>query len=139
MTFDELERLHSRAFPDLRGWSADEFRALIDDPSTIFIALPQAFILGRVAVDEAEVLTISTDPDHRRKGKAARLLARFEEVALGRGAGLIFLEVASDNLAALQLYDIHGFAEVGRRPGYYMSQIGTASDALILRKQLAAG
>lgn len=139
MTFDELERLHSRAFPDMRGWSATEFRALIDDPATIFVALPHAFMVGRIAADEAEILTISTDPDQRRKGKAAHLLEEFEEIAKGRGAVAIFLEVASTNRAARTLYGNRGYLQVGKRPGYYSSNGSSAVDALILRKNLADG
>jgi Fur family ferric uptake transcriptional regulator len=43
--------------------------------------------------------------------------------------------VAEDNLAARRLYERHGFAEVGRRKGYYRRGSGHA-DALVLSRDL---
>jgi ribosomal-protein-alanine N-acetyltransferase len=58
---------------------------------------------------------------------------RFLAAARGRGAGPVFLEVSAANAAALALYRAAGFAEAGRRPGYYRTPEGAALDALVLR------
>ncbi len=86
--------------------------------------------------DEAEIVTIATDPGAQRQGSARRLLATFEGQASERGATRVFLEVAADNLAAIALYQAAGYHEVARRAGYYNRSGGGRVDALILEKPL---
>lgn len=136
MTFEELERLYARAFPDLRPWSASEFMQMIEDPASLFLSLPNAFALGRVVSDEAEIFVICTDPNNQRQGLAQSLLTQFEERAKRLGAARVFLEVARKNLAARRFYERSGYVLVGERPGYYAPQAGDAWDALILQKML---
>ena len=86
-------------------------------------------LLGRVAADEAEVLTLAVAPSARRQGIATALLERRRRRVRARGGSAMFLEVAIGNAAALALYRREGFAEVGRRRRYYAD----SSDALVLR------
>lgn len=136
MTPDILARLHGVAFAQTRGWSAAEFAALLADPAVVLTGDARGFVLGRVTLDEAEILAVATDPALRRRGLARAALAAFEAAAVGRGATVALLEVAQDNEAACALYVGAGYAQVGRRPAYYVTGDGTA-DALILRKALA--
>ncbi|MFX0542213.1 GNAT family N-acetyltransferase [Roseovarius sp. S4756] len=132
-----LARLHARAFaPTGRGWSAAEFAYLVDAPHCCLCRAPEGFALSRVIAGEAELLTLAVDPDHRRMGIAARLLADVEAAAARMGAANQFLEVAADNPAARALYRSAGYAEVGRRAGYYARPGGTPVDALVLSKAL---
>jgi ribosomal-protein-alanine N-acetyltransferase len=48
----------------------------------------------------------------------------------------LHLEVAADNAAALALYQRLGFAEVGRRKGYYVRKGRPPVDALLLALEL---
>lgn len=129
-----MAALHARAFK--RSWSAEEFRRFQTDAACVLSTCPKGFALARLVLDEAELLTIATDPDHRRKGVARALLADLLSDLRQRGTTHIFLEVASDNPAAMALYASAGFAEVGRRKGYYPRKSAAAADALILRKDL---
>lgn len=139
MTPEALARLHARAFgTDARGWSADEFASLLAAEGTLLCHAPQGFALTRVTLDEAELLTLATDPDHRRKGIAARLLGEVERRAHARGALRHLLEVARDNAPARALYAAMGYAEIGLRRGYYARPGGPATDALLLSKALHA-
>ncbi len=52
------------------------------------------------------------------------------------GARSLFLEVADGNVAARHLYAKAGFAEAGRRAGYYVRDGGAREDALILKVAL---
>ncbi|HKD20852.1 MAG TPA: tRNA (adenosine(37)-N6)-threonylcarbamoyltransferase complex dimerization subunit type 1 TsaB [Rhizomicrobium sp.] len=90
------------------------------------------FVLGRAAADEAEILAIGVLPAYRRSGVGHRLLAEAGRRAAELGAARLFLEVATDNLAARALYHGLGFSEAGKRKSYY----GTGGDALILRGDL---
>jgi len=128
-----MAELHARAFHDDRAWTEQEFAALLDDPKTIAIPGDHGFAFGRVVADEAEVLTIATDPAHRRQGHARAVLTRLHAAAKDHAAAQIFLEVAADNTAARALYAALGYAQVGRRPRYYVRAASQPVDALILR------
>ncbi len=129
--------LHARAFAGQgRGWSAAEFADLLASPLTCLHAAPHGFALARLIADEAELLTLATDPDHRRRGIAAGLLASLEVDLCLRGAARQFLEVAADNGAARALYARAGYAASGRRAGYYARPDGARVDALLMQKAL---
>lgn len=135
---EALAAIHAEAFDD--AWSAADIATLLESPGVFALAAdeagePAGFILCRVAVDEAEVLTIATRPAHRRRGIAAALLASGMSAAAGAGAASVFLEVAVDNPGAVALYRSQGFSEVGRRPNYYARAEGAVS-ALIMRLDL---
>lgn len=134
---EALARLHARAFAGQgRGWSAAELAALIASPHCCLCVDPRGFALSRVIADEAELLTLACDPDHRRQGVASRLLREVEAAIVGRGARHQFLEVAADNAAACALYAKAGYRQTGRRAGYYLRPDGSRSDALVLTKPL---
>lgn len=133
MTPDSLTAIHAQCFSRPRPWSADEFARLLADPACFLVDLPEGFALGRVVVDEAELLTIAIMPQHQGKGLGRELLASFLAGAWARAAQTVFLEVAEDNAAARALYRRAGFAEAGRRRGYYSGTDGAKTDALILR------
>jgi [ribosomal protein S18]-alanine N-acetyltransferase len=136
MTPADLAGTHARANTRDRPWTAAEFAALLDRPDTILTGDERAFVLGRVIWDEAEILTVATDPAHRRQGLARTALAGFLGQARGKGATTCFLEVAEDNAVAKALYHAAGFVPVGERPGYYAAHDGTPVAALILRLSL---
>ncbi|GGL52429.1 GNAT family N-acetyltransferase [Wenxinia marina] len=138
MTPAALAALHAAAFPDERGWSAGEFAALLAAPGAVLEVHGPAFVLGRVIADEAEILTLATDPAHRRQGHARAALAAFEDGARAAGAEAVFLDVAEDNDAARALYAVAGYQEAGRRRRYYARKDGPATDALVLRKRIAS-
>lgn len=138
MTPETLARIHAQAFSSTRAWSAAEFRSLLDQPGMALTGDDRAFALLRVTLDEAEVLTIATAPEHRRKGLARAVLAQAETAAQALGAAVIFLEVAEDNDAARALYAQAGYAQIGRRPGYYLPKDAAPVAALVLRKAVVA-
>lgn len=136
MTAQALAALHGRAFLTPRPWRADEFAAFLADASTDLITLPGGFALIRTIADEAELLTLAVDPEHRRKGLATTLLEQGQTRAQVRGAVSLFLEVAADNAGAIALYEKAGFARTGRRPDYYSCPDGTRVDALVMARSL---
>ena len=139
MTPEALAALHARCFTLPRPWSAAEFSALLGGRGVFLLEEAHEFLLGRALAGEAELLTLAVAPEGRRLGLGRRLLAGFEAGAAARGATEAFLEVAADNVPALALYQGAGWAEAGRRRGYYRRADGPAVDAVILRKVLAAG
>lgn len=84
--------------------------------------------LGRSAPFEYEIHTIGVDPDHQGRGIGRLLLNDLLDFA---GDAVVFLEVRTDNAAALGLYRSAGFAEVGLRPRYYRV---SGADAYTMRR-----
>ena len=122
-----LAALHAPCFPE-DPWPADALAGLLESPGVFGLlgaagpaeAEPaQGFILGRIAADEAEVLTLAVLPEARRAGLGGRLLTAALAWCAACGVRTLFLEVAEDNPAALALYRSAGFQAVGRRPAYY--------------------
>ncbi|MDR6292402.1 ribosomal-protein-alanine N-acetyltransferase [Inquilinus ginsengisoli] len=137
-----LSALYEAGFGE--AWVAQELARLLSSPGVFaLIALdvadePVGFALGRVAADEAEILSISLLPAQRRRGGGRLLLDALVARCAAAGAAALFLEVAVDNAAALALYRRAGFQEAGRRKGYY--KVGDAAvDALVMRQELAPG
>lgn len=91
--------------------------------------LLSAHALFRTVPPTAELNRIAVAPEDRRQGLGRVLLGQ----ALGQLAKAscreVFLEVRSNNKAALALYRALGFMQVGCRSGYYTD----GTDALVLR------
>jgi len=67
---------------------------------------------------EANVHTIGVDPDRQGEG-IGRLLLRALLARADEFAAPVYLEVRTDNAAAIGLYEAHGFTRVGLRRRYY--------------------
>jgi len=129
-----LAKIHAACFSD--SWNATAIADLLTVPGTFACIVPEGFIVARVAGGEAEILTLAVLPAQRRKGAATALVRFTAGRAAELGAVQMFLEVAIGNTAARGLYGALGFAEVGRRKGYYALGQGKFEDALILRSIL---
>lgn len=136
MTADRLATLQARAYRDMAPWSARDFADILPHPTTLLIDVPHAFCLGRVVVDEAEVLALATDPAHQRQGLATQVLQTFEQAARTRGAVQVFLEVAATNDPARTFYGARGYRQTGLRKAYYPQRDGTRVDALLMARDL---
>lgn len=132
-----LAAIHAAAFTDPRPWSAAEIAGLLAGPGVFVVAEAQGFVLGRVILDEAELLTIAMHPQGQGQGGGARLLAAFHQAAMARGAVQGFLEVAATNTPARALYTRGGWAETGRRRGYYRDAAGGRVDAVLMVRAFA--
>jgi ribosomal-protein-alanine N-acetyltransferase len=90
-------------------------------------------ILGYVGfwliIDEAHISTLAVTPEMRGQGIGRRLLEEALEQAQHLGADMATLEVRVSNTRAIQLYEHHGFAIVGRRRRYYRDN---NEDALLM-------
>ena len=131
-----LAALHAEAFA--APWSAAEFADLLGQSGVFAVVEDDGFILMRVVLDEAEILTLAVRPAARRRGLGGRLVGQGAVAVARAGASCLFLEVAEDNAAARALYDRAGFRSVGRRRAYYAGADGQRIDALVLARDLAS-
>ena len=123
-------------------WSEEAFRRLLGGPPAIFqvaVFPPDETIVGYViaySVDEdAEVLNLAVEPNHRGKGLAGQMLDAAVIELAGRGVVNAYLEVRESNKAARALYEARGFTEIARRRAYYRRPV---EDALVLRRVLGS-
>lgn len=120
---EALAAIHAACFA--KAWPAASLRTLIADPAGVGFVARYAqislagFVLGRIAADEAEILTLAVSPAHRRQGVASALCAHLLTALSARGAAALFLEVSKTETPALALYAGLGFRRVGLRPRYY--------------------
>ncbi len=135
----QMAATHAAAFRQDRPWSADEFAGLLQNSGCLAVGDAQCFALVRVVVDEAELLTIATHPDHRRQGRARAVMRDWMARAADMGARRAFLEVAADNLPAIALYESVGFAGAGVRRAYYRRAGTDPADALLMTCDLPLG
>ncbi|MCW2654944.1 MAG: ribosomal-protein-alanine acetyltransferase RimI [Mycobacterium sp.] len=84
--------------------------------------------LGLLPPHEYEVHTIGVDPAYQEQGIGRLLLDALLELA---GGGAVYLEVRTDNAAAIALYRSAGFVEVGLRKRYYRI---SGADAYTMRR-----
>ena len=135
-----IAALHAASFR--RGWSEQEVEGLLLDRQVLaHRALLRgkltAFIMSRLAADEAEILSVAVAARSQGHGLARKLLNLHLRRLAGLGARAVFLEVDEHNTAAIRLYNRAGFREVARRPNYYPDAGGKPAAALVLRRDLA--
>jgi [ribosomal protein S18]-alanine N-acetyltransferase len=84
--------------------------------------------LGRKKPYEYEIHTIGVDPAYQGQGIGRRMMVDLLDYAAG---GPVFLEVRTDNEAAIALYEGLGFVNVGLRRRYYRA---SGADAYTMRR-----
>ena len=128
-----LSAIHARAFADDECWDERIIAGQLSQPGVFgLLDTRGGMLLARLAADEAEVLTVAVVPERRQQGLGGGLMEAAAAEARARGATRLFLEVSTRNPAARGLYQALGFAQVGRRKGYYAN----GDDALVLSKDL---
>jgi [ribosomal protein S18]-alanine N-acetyltransferase len=119
----ELER---QLFADDDPWSESTLRAELDHGNHYVGARVDGQLVGYAGMAvvgtrrdaEASVHTIGVDPAWQGRGVGRALLGALLEVADEYRAP-VYLEVRTDNAAAIGLYLAHGFTTIGLRRRYY--------------------
>ncbi|MPY98433.1 MAG: ribosomal-protein-alanine N-acetyltransferase [Actinophytocola sp.] len=126
-------------FPGDDPWSAAAFRAELNsgayylgayDGDGTLLGYGGLAILGKRGDYETEVHTIGVVPQWQGYGIGGALLTALLTKA-DELAAPVFLEVRTDNDAAIALYEKNGFARVGVRRGYYQP---SGADAYTMRR-----
>ncbi|MEV0702628.1 ribosomal protein S18-alanine N-acetyltransferase [Saccharopolyspora sp. NPDC050389] len=131
----ELEQV---LFPGDDPWSWSAFAAELDQGhyyvgayrDELLIGYAGLAVVGRAPHAEAEVHTIGVDPAHQGGGVGKALLGSLLSKADEQQA-TTFLEVRTDNDAAIAMYEKHGFEIVGLRKRYYQP---SGADAHTMRR-----
>ncbi len=126
-----LAAMHAQAFPH-EPWDEASFVSLLGMPGVFgLIDERGGFLLLRIVLDEAEIITIGvTTP---RQGIGQELMRAGLELISAYAVKVLHLEVAAKNAPAQALYAKFGFTQAGRRKGYYAD----GDDALTMHLVLA--
>lgn len=143
--FALLADIHQAAFAvmDEDGWSASSIEDLYNHEGVCFyVAMTgddiQAFAIVRTVGDEAELLTLASNPAAQKRGLALAVMKHvFADMKRGRVVRL-FLEVRADNEPAANLYKKVGFQNMGLRKNYYKTNTGKRIDACTLARTFGA-
>lgn len=129
--------------PTASHWPQDTYELALDPinlPERIALvaeaadSTPAGFAIASILGAESELESIAIACRFQRQGVARGLLMQLTARLARRNIQTLFLEVRASNEAALELYRAVGFAESGRRRGYYGDPV---EDALVLRMQLS--
>jgi ribosomal-protein-alanine N-acetyltransferase len=91
------------------------------------------YFLLMAVVDEGHLLNVAVSADIQGQGLGRFLLNQAVACARGLGLASVLLEVRPSNLRALEIYRRYGFAQIGRRKGYYPAADGQREDAIVMR------
>ena len=139
---DRCGELEGELFPGDDPWPAAAFVRELESKHNHYVAarlggelVGYAGVsrLGRKPPYEFEVHTIGVDKRYQGQGIGRALLDRLLEIADG---GTVFLEVRTDNAAAIGLYESVGFTVMGTRKRYYRV---SGADAYTMRRQSKDG
>jgi [ribosomal protein S18]-alanine N-acetyltransferase len=100
--------------------------ALLLDDDTLL-----GYYVAMAGVDELHLLNLTVAPEHQGQGLGHTLMDAVEALAQRLALPRVLLEVRPSNARARALYARRGFAEIGRRRGYYPAAAGR-EDALVL-------
>ena len=92
------------------------------------------YCLYQVIFEQAEILRIGTHPDYQRQGIASQIFARLNTELRRHQVESLLLEVRSDNVPAIALYEQQEFDLIHKRKGYYQTPHQPAIDALIMQR-----
>jgi len=138
----ELAMLHASVFTT--PWSPAALRDELTKPTVFGLALLASdqtnriisFVLFQRALDEAEMLTLATDPAFQKQGNAKALLATAFMHLTERGIIRCLLDVAADNAPAIALYESLRFHKDGRRKAYYKRHSAPPVDAILMHRDM---
>jgi ribosomal-protein-alanine N-acetyltransferase len=138
---EDIAALHARLFDP--PWDGESIAQLIEHPAAAaFVAQVRepktlvGFVIGQIAADEAEILSVGVAPEWQRRGIAHHMIEGLVRAAQRAEVHRLYLEVAADNMAALRLYKGLGFTAAGRRKAYYRRPGGQPVDAVVLALDL---
>lgn len=119
---DEIKEVLYNDFDDF--WNYQIFKEeLVNNNSSYLVLRYDNKIVGyggiKIILDEAELMNIVTKKDKRNMGFARLILNELIEISKEHNCSKINLEVNEKNSAAIHLYELFDFKQVGLRKQYY--------------------
>lgn len=137
---EELWRIERECFTG-EAFTREQIESLLRSRSAIGLLARvnsevAGFIIGMIenfsTMRAGHIYTIDVALKHRRMGVGLKLLSEIEKIFLSKGAETSYLEVRTDNQAAIRLYKKQQYVEAEPLYDYYSSGV----DGVRLVKQL---
>lgn len=118
-------------------WNENVFKQELENTNSKYVVYTENDeILGFagiwICIDEAHITNIVVKKSHRNNKIGSKLLEELVNLAKSLSLNSITLEVRSDNLAAIKIYEKYNFENLGIRKKYYENTY----DAIIMTKKL---
>lgn len=119
---DEIKEVLYNDFDDF--WNYQIFKEeLVNNNSSYLVLRYDNKIVGyggiKIILDEAELMNIVTKKDKRNMGFARLILNELIKISKEHNCSKLNLEVNEKNSAAIHLYELFDFKQVGLRKQYY--------------------
>lgn len=138
MTVSDLDEIKNNLFKDFNDfWNYEIFKSELVNTNSSYLNIRldnEIVCYGglKFILDEAELMNIVTKQNKRNLGLAKLLLKELINLAKQKKCLKINLEVNTNNLPAIHLYEIFNFKKVGLRKKYY----NNTDDALLMTLEL---
>ncbi|MEE2774933.1 MAG: GNAT family N-acetyltransferase [Pseudomonadota bacterium] len=123
LSSEELATFHSLCFKNAENtFSKKSMYQFLNNSN--YRILYSKFCLGitQVALTEAEILTVAVLPAYQNQGIGKTLVNDILLDLSSHGIEKVFLEVASNNITAISIYNSYGFKSCRTRKNYYRTE-----------------
>ena len=136
MTLEDLEQMKDTLYSDFDNfWSYNVLKQELENKNTTYIVAKEndevvGFAGLSTCLDEATLNNIVVKKSHRNRGIGGELLEALIELCSELRMRNFTLEVDTENVPAIHLYEKFGFKNLGIRKKYY----NNSRDAFIMTK-----
>lgn len=133
---DEIYQIENKSFK--YSWSISQINSELIREKNYNICIKEnnkllAYAFSRIEVDFLEIMKIATTELLRRKGLANLIILKLNDFCIRREINKIFLDVNSNNFAAINFYRKNGFKTDSIRKKYYQK---SNEDAILMSKKI---
>ena len=133
---EQFAKIHSQSFNQKNlKYSSEFILSLLKNPNISYIYKKnKGFCIFSCNEKEAEIITMAILPKYQNQGIGFLILTELEGILSEISCNNVFLEVASNNLIAIHLYDKLGFKSFGIRKNYYSVSENKKINAILMKK-----
>lgn len=133
---DEIYEIENESFK--YSWSISQINSELIREKNYNICIKKnniilAYAFCRIEVDFLEIMKIATKELLRRKGLANLIMLKLNDFCIRKKINKIFLDVNSNNFAAINYYKKNGFKTDLIRKNYYQK---SKEDAILMSKKI---
>ncbi len=135
---DDIQKIENLSF-NSDGFSRRQFSYLIKNANSVFFVVKEAgnvlanlILLKRSGSAKLRMYSLAVHPNSRGKGIAHLLIEKTKSYAKEIGCNQIYLEVRTDNLIAIKLYQKEGFSKSGIKNKFYSD----GCDAIVMNMSI---
>ena len=132
----KFAKIHSHSFNQKNlKYSSEFILSLLKNPNISYIYKKnKGFCIFSFNEKEAEIITMAILPKYQNQGIGFLILTELEGILSEISCNKVFLEVASNNLIAIHLYNKLGFKSFGIRKNYFTVSENKKVNAILMKK-----